>query len=38
MAELKSANNEFLELGISAKGGKELVQQILDEFERTKLK
>lgn len=31
MADLKSANNEFLELGISVKGGKELMQQISQE-------
>lgn len=30
-SESKPANNEFLELGISAKGGKELVQQISQE-------
>lgn len=30
-SESKTANNEFLELGISAKGGKELVQQISQE-------
>lgn len=30
-SESKTGNNEFLELGISAKGGKELVQQISQE-------